>query len=91
MILGMFALFFAFPSVGLGFCLQGLMRLRNATILLTGATLALWLGLGAAYGIEKVQSIYSLFATMLLLFCPLFGLGWHLGTRDAKRRTHQPA
>jgi hypothetical protein len=84
-LIGMFALFFALPSIGLGYCLQGLMSLRNAAILLVGVLLTLWTALATIYGFEKTQSASMLFATTLLLFCPLFALGWHLGIRDTKR------
>jgi hypothetical protein len=82
-----FGLLFGLPSIGIGFFLQGFLRFRNAGILLVLAAFALLAWLAAAYGVEKTLRVLPLLTMMSLLFSPLFGLGWYLGVRDAKRRT----
>jgi hypothetical protein len=80
------SLLIGLPTVGLGFFLQGFLRLRTAVVLLV--VLA---GLGSvllepahSYGRALHLAIY-LVATMLIL-SPLFGLGWYLGVKDTRRR-----
>jgi hypothetical protein len=71
------AILIAPPSIALGFVLQRFMRFRNAVALLATGLLAFlaWRG-------------FETFAVLLLMFSPFFfGMGWHFGIRDAKRRT----
>ena len=84
-----FALLFGLPSVGLGYFLQAFFRLRNAVIFLSVVALAFLVLLAGSYGLEKtLQGLPSL-TILLLLFAPLFGLGWYIGIRVAKRTTRR--
>jgi hypothetical protein len=76
-------------AVGFGFFLQGLLRPRNALVVLT-ILFAGFLGwLAAVYGAEKTLHSLPEFALMLALFSPLLGLGWFIGMKDAGRRSNQ--
>jgi hypothetical protein len=78
---------FLILPVGFRFFLQGFLRLRNALILMTIASVGFLILLAASYGLEKTLSGLPLFAFMLALFSPLFGLGWFIGIKDAIRRS----
>jgi hypothetical protein len=75
-----------FLSAGVGFFLQGFMRLQTAVVLIIFLSIAFLALLINSFGLEKTERIMPLFALMLALCGPLFGLGWFIGTRDTKRR-----
>jgi|SRR5450755_543753 hypothetical protein len=74
-------------AVGSGFFLQGFLRLRNAVISLIIVSVAFLAWLATVYGFEKIVGGLPLFASLLALFSPLFGLGWCIGVKDATRRS----
>jgi hypothetical protein len=82
---GLLALF-GFLAAGTGFFLQGFMRLRNALFFIIFVSAAFLALLVNGFGLEKTVRIIPLLASMLALCSPPFGLGWFIGTRDAKRR-----
>jgi hypothetical protein len=81
------------PCVGLGFFLQGLMRLRNALILLAFGFLFLTSFGAAAWGLARTLELAPVFAAAFLFFAPLFGAGWFAGIWAANRQMkhRQPA
>jgi hypothetical protein len=78
-------------SVGLGFFLQGFLRLRNALISLIVVSVCLLAWLATVYGFEKVAPGVTLLASCLTLVGPFFGLGWFIGIKDAARRSSRGA
>jgi hypothetical protein len=83
------ALLLGLPSVGLGYFLQAFLRLRTAVIFLSVAALAFLTLIATSYGLEKTLNGLPAFTLLLLLFAPLFGVGWHLGIRAARRTLAQ--
>jgi hypothetical protein len=81
--------FAAFLAVGLGFVLQGFLRLRNVTVGLTILCASFLTWLATVYGVEKTLQGLPEFALMLALFGAFFGLGWFLGMKDAGRRSRR--
>ena len=76
-------------AIGLGFVLQGLLRLRNALLALTIVFAGFLVGLAIVYGVEKTLNGLPELALMLALFVPVLGLGWFIGMKDAGRRSNQ--
>jgi hypothetical protein len=76
-------------AVGLGFFLQGFLRLRSAVIGLTILFASFLAWLATVYGVEKTLQSLPEFALMLALFSPFFGLGWFVGMKDAGRRSNR--
>jgi hypothetical protein len=77
---------FGFLAAGTGFFLQGFMRLRNALFFVIFVLVVFLTLLVNGFGLEKTVRIIPLLALMLAVCSPPFGLGWFIGTRDAKRR-----
>jgi hypothetical protein len=78
---------FFLASAGLGFFLQGYLRLRNAVLSLTLGVLSFFWLLTVGYGLEKViDRGLPLLTGLILVFSLFFALGWYIGTRNLKRR-----
>jgi hypothetical protein len=79
-------------SVGTGFFLQGLMRLRNALLLIGAGVLFLEAYAVSIRGLSRTIEFTPFFAFLLLLFASLFAAGWYFGKwaakRQMKRQTH---
>jgi hypothetical protein len=73
------------PAIGLGFFLRGLMRLRNAMIVLISLFLILPIWVLVTRGLERTWEFVPLLALMLSVLGPLVGLGWYVGIWDTKR------
>jgi hypothetical protein len=80
-----------FRAVGLGFFLQGFLRLRNVLVALTIVFAGFMAWLASVYGVEKTLHSLPEFALILALFSPIFGLGWFIGMKDAGRRSNRTA
>jgi hypothetical protein len=74
-------------AVGLGFFLQGFLRLRSAVIALIILSVGFLAWLATSYGLEKTVRGLPLFGVLLALLSPFFGLGWFIAIKDAIRRS----
>ena len=84
-----FALVIGTPTAGLGFFLQGFLRLRNAVLLLLALSVLGFICLVFPRPYERVFDLAIAAATIMLMLSPFFGLGWYLGVRDTKRRVER--
>ena len=78
-------LFFAVPSVGLGFFLQGLMRLRYALLVVSCGILFLSSCVVQDHHFARLGELAPAFAVFISLFAILFCLGWFFGKRVRDR------
>ncbi|MBR1269556.1 hypothetical protein JQ629_18760 [Bradyrhizobium sp. AUGA SZCCT0222] len=83
---GILVVLVAFLAAGLGYFLQGFLRLRSALISLTIVPAGLLAWVATVYGLEKAAVDVPLLLLSLTLIGSFFGLGWRVGVRDA---THQ--
>src|SRR5262245_31615374 len=74
-------LFFAVPSVGLGFFLQGLVRLRYALLVVSCGILFLSSCVVQEHHFARLGALAPAFAVFISLFAILFCLGWLFGKR----------
>ena len=81
----------AFLAVGLGFVLQGILRLRNALVGLTILFAGFLAWLASDYSVAKTLHSLPELALILALSSPFFGLGWFIGMKDAGRRSNHTA
>jgi len=84
-------LFFALPSVGLGFFLQGLMRLRYALLVVLCGILFLSSCVVHERHYAQPGRLLPAFAMFLSLFAILFGSGWFIGKRVRDRASRRRA
>jgi len=77
----------AIVAAGLGYFLQGFLRLRNALVSLTIVAAGFLAWLATLYGFERAA--VPLLVLSLALISSFFGLGWLVGVRDATRRSNR--